>query len=66
MPPWDRAAAVSPADMRADVFTARPSRSQSFRDPPLKGQQGLGTNSLAVGVFRLLTCAVCVCLPPGC
>ncbi|XP_075906733.1 arf-GAP domain and FG repeat-containing protein 2 isoform X2 [Nelusetta ayraudi] len=36
MPPWDRAAAISPADMRADVFTARPSRSQSFRDPPLK------------------------------
>lgn len=24
--------------MRTDVFTARPSRSQSFRDPPLKGQ----------------------------
>ncbi|KAJ3584903.1 hypothetical protein NHX12_013626, partial [Muraenolepis orangiensis] len=37
-PPWDRAPTISPADMRADVFTARlPSRSQSFRDPPLKG-----------------------------
>ncbi|KAM6949589.1 arf-GAP domain and FG repeat-containing protein 2 [Aplochiton taeniatus] len=33
---WDRAPAISPADMRTDVFTARPSRSQSFRDPPLK------------------------------
>ncbi|XP_046905179.1 arf-GAP domain and FG repeat-containing protein 2 isoform X1 [Hypomesus transpacificus] len=34
---WDRAPlAVSPADMRTDVFTARPSRSQSFRDPPMK------------------------------
>ncbi|CAN9509635.1 unnamed protein product [Ophioblennius macclurei] len=36
LPPWDRAPAISPADMRTDVFTARPSRSQSFRDPPLK------------------------------
>ncbi|XP_028330031.1 arf-GAP domain and FG repeat-containing protein 2 isoform X2 [Gouania willdenowi] len=36
MPSWDRAPVISPADMRADVFTARPSRSQSFRDPPLK------------------------------
>ncbi|XP_020484865.1 arf-GAP domain and FG repeat-containing protein 2 isoform X1 [Labrus bergylta] len=36
MPSWDRNPAISPADMRADVFTARPSRSQSFRDPPLK------------------------------
>ena len=26
--------------MRTDVFTARPSRSQSFRDPPLKGPGG--------------------------
>ncbi|XP_041635427.1 arf-GAP domain and FG repeat-containing protein 2 isoform X4 [Cheilinus undulatus] len=33
---WDRNPAISPADMRTDVFTARPSRSQSFRDPPLK------------------------------
>ncbi|XP_030636062.1 arf-GAP domain and FG repeat-containing protein 2 [Chanos chanos] len=33
---WDRAPAVCPADIRADVFTARPSRSQSFRDPPGK------------------------------
>ncbi|XP_035530921.1 arf-GAP domain and FG repeat-containing protein 2 isoform X2 [Morone saxatilis] len=36
LPPWDRAPAISPADMRTDVFTARPSRSQSFRDPSLK------------------------------
>ncbi|XP_058481552.1 arf-GAP domain and FG repeat-containing protein 2 isoform X2 [Solea solea] len=36
LPPWDRVPAISPADMRTDVFTARPSRSQSFRDPPLK------------------------------
>ncbi|KAM3857356.1 arf-GAP domain and FG repeat-containing protein 2 [Diretmus argenteus] len=36
LPPWDRVPAVSPADMRTDAFTARPSRSQSFRDPPLK------------------------------
>ncbi|XP_056156487.1 arf-GAP domain and FG repeat-containing protein 2 isoform X2 [Lampris incognitus] len=36
LPSWDRPPAVSPADMRTDVFTARPSRSQSFRDPPLK------------------------------
>ncbi|KAJ8338177.1 hypothetical protein SKAU_G00371430 [Synaphobranchus kaupii] len=33
---WDRAPSVSPADLRTDVFTARPSRSQSFRDPPIK------------------------------
>uniref|UniRef100_A0A3P8NWP7 Arf-GAP domain-containing protein n=1 Tax=Astatotilapia calliptera TaxID=8154 RepID=A0A3P8NWP7_ASTCA len=36
LPSWDRAPAISPADMRTDAFTARPSRSQSFRDPPLK------------------------------
>ncbi|KAF7657826.1 hypothetical protein LDENG_00021350 [Lucifuga dentata] len=36
LPSWDRTPAVSPADMRTDVFTSRPSRSQSFRDPPLK------------------------------
>ncbi|XP_038140863.1 arf-GAP domain and FG repeat-containing protein 2 isoform X2 [Cyprinodon tularosa] len=36
LPSWDRAPAVSPADIRTDAFTARPSRSQSFRDPPLK------------------------------
>ncbi|XP_029311100.1 arf-GAP domain and FG repeat-containing protein 2 isoform X2 [Cottoperca gobio] len=36
LPSWDRAPVISPADMRADVFTARPSRSQSFRDPTLK------------------------------
>ncbi|KAJ8416628.1 hypothetical protein AAFF_G00325060 [Aldrovandia affinis] len=33
---WDRAPSVSPADLRTDVYTARPSRSQSFRDPPIK------------------------------
>ncbi|XP_062372103.1 arf-GAP domain and FG repeat-containing protein 2 isoform X2 [Sardina pilchardus] len=33
---WDRPPMVSPADMRTDVFTARPTRSQSFRDPPIK------------------------------
>ncbi|XP_068611708.1 arf-GAP domain and FG repeat-containing protein 2 [Brachionichthys hirsutus] len=36
LPSWDRAPAVSPADMRTDAFTARPVRSQSFRDPLLK------------------------------
>ncbi|KAI4808713.1 hypothetical protein KUCAC02_000761 [Chaenocephalus aceratus] len=36
LPLWDRAPAISPADMRTDAFTARPSRSQSFRDPSLK------------------------------
>ncbi|KAM6909079.1 arf-GAP domain and FG repeat-containing protein 2 [Xenentodon cancila] len=36
LPSWDRAPAISPADMRTDAFTARPSRSQSFRDAPLK------------------------------
>lgn len=36
MSTWDRPPMVSPADMRADVFTARPARSQSFRDPPIK------------------------------
>ncbi|XP_034413024.1 arf-GAP domain and FG repeat-containing protein 2 isoform X2 [Cyclopterus lumpus] len=36
LPSWDRAPAISPADMRADVFTARSLRSQSFRDPTLK------------------------------
>ncbi|XP_055756799.1 arf-GAP domain and FG repeat-containing protein 2-like isoform X2 [Salvelinus fontinalis] len=42
----DRVPAISPADMRADVFTARaPSRSQSFRDPPLK-------DSLMSGIER--------------
>ncbi|XP_076145123.1 arf-GAP domain and FG repeat-containing protein 2 isoform X2 [Alosa pseudoharengus] len=33
---WDRPPMVSPADMRTDVFTARPTRSQSFRDPTIK------------------------------
>uniref|UniRef100_A0AAZ3SUQ6 Arf-GAP domain-containing protein n=1 Tax=Oncorhynchus tshawytscha TaxID=74940 RepID=A0AAZ3SUQ6_ONCTS len=42
----DRVPAISPADMRADVFTARaPSRSQSFRDPPMK-------DSLLSGIER--------------
>lgn len=36
LPSWDRAPAISPADMRTDVLTARPSRTQSFRDPHLK------------------------------
>ncbi|KAM8899359.1 arf-GAP domain and FG repeat-containing protein 2 isoform 2-T2 [Spinachia spinachia] len=36
LPSWDRAPAASPADMRTDVFTARPARTQSFRDPHLK------------------------------
>ncbi|KAM4536337.1 arf-GAP domain and FG repeat-containing protein 2 isoform 2-T2 [Odontesthes bonariensis] len=36
LPSWDRVPVISPADMRTDAFTARPSRSQSFRDPPLK------------------------------
>ncbi|XP_072232590.1 arf-GAP domain and FG repeat-containing protein 2 isoform X3 [Leuresthes tenuis] len=36
LPSWDRAPVISPADMRTDAFTARPSRSQSFRDPPMK------------------------------
>lgn len=40
LPSWDRGPAVSPADMRMDAFTARPLRSQSFRDPPLKGRAG--------------------------
>ncbi|ROL45573.1 Arf-GAP domain and FG repeat-containing protein 2 [Anabarilius grahami] len=35
---WDRAPAVSPADSRTEVFTARPTRSQSFRDHPIKGR----------------------------
>uniref|UniRef100_A0A3Q3AN73 ArfGAP with FG repeats 2 n=1 Tax=Kryptolebias marmoratus TaxID=37003 RepID=A0A3Q3AN73_KRYMA len=39
LPSWDRAPTASPADMRTDAFTARPSRSQSFRDPSLKGQR---------------------------
>ncbi|XP_057710316.1 arf-GAP domain and FG repeat-containing protein 2 isoform X2 [Corythoichthys intestinalis] len=39
MVPCDRA---SPADVRPDAFTARPSRSQSFRDPSLKDQNVCG------------------------
>uniref|UniRef100_A0A672RUH3 Zgc:114045 n=1 Tax=Sinocyclocheilus grahami TaxID=75366 RepID=A0A672RUH3_SINGR len=33
---WDRAPAVSPADSCTEGFTARPTRSQSFRDHPIK------------------------------
>ncbi|XP_059363697.1 arf-GAP domain and FG repeat-containing protein 1-like isoform X1 [Carassius carassius] len=33
---WDRAPAVSSADNCTEVFTARPTRSQSFRDHPIK------------------------------
>ncbi|XP_068163880.1 arf-GAP domain and FG repeat-containing protein 2 isoform X2 [Antennarius striatus] len=36
LPSWDRAPTISPADLRTDAFTARPMRSQSFRDPLLK------------------------------
>ncbi|XP_077598753.1 arf-GAP domain and FG repeat-containing protein 2 isoform X2 [Stigmatopora nigra] len=36
---WERPPASSPADPRSEAFTARPSRSQSFRDPALKEQQ---------------------------
>ncbi|XP_018589083.2 arf-GAP domain and FG repeat-containing protein 2 isoform X2 [Scleropages formosus] len=49
---WDRVPAVSPADLRTDAFTARPSRSLSVRDPPGKDavlssmeRQRPGTNS---------------------
>ncbi|TSK77056.1 Arf-GAP domain and FG repeat-containing protein 1 [Bagarius yarrelli] len=37
LPSWDRVPAVSPADVRTEVFTARPTRSQSFRDHTIKG-----------------------------
>ncbi|XP_057183930.1 arf-GAP domain and FG repeat-containing protein 2 isoform X1 [Triplophysa rosa] len=53
---WDRAPAVSPADSRTEVFTTRPTRSQSFRDPPIKDtllsgmeRQRPGTISSGVG-----------------
>ncbi|MCJ8731431.1 hypothetical protein PDJAM_G00199550 [Pangasius djambal] len=36
LPSWDRVPAVSPADVRTEVFTARPTRSQSFRDHTIK------------------------------
>ncbi|XP_077445838.1 arf-GAP domain and FG repeat-containing protein 2 [Stigmatopora argus] len=39
---WERPPAASPADARADAFTARPLRSQSFRDPALKDQKVCG------------------------
>ncbi|XP_072543639.1 arf-GAP domain and FG repeat-containing protein 2 isoform X1 [Salminus brasiliensis] len=53
---WDRAPVVSPADVRTEVFTARPTRSQSFRDPHIKDsllsgmeRQRPGTISPAMG-----------------
>ncbi|XP_066537430.1 arf-GAP domain and FG repeat-containing protein 2 isoform X2 [Hoplias malabaricus] len=56
MSSWDRAPAVSPADVRTEVYTARPTRSQSFRDPPVKDsllsgmeRQRPGTISPAMG-----------------
>ncbi|XP_042562297.1 arf-GAP domain and FG repeat-containing protein 2 isoform X2 [Clupea harengus] len=36
MSTWERPPMVSPTDIRNDVFTARPTRSQSFRDPTIK------------------------------
>ncbi|XP_058250419.1 arf-GAP domain and FG repeat-containing protein 2 isoform X2 [Hemibagrus wyckioides] len=36
LPSWDRVPSVSPADVRTEVFTARPTRSQSFRDHTIK------------------------------
>ncbi|XP_051510215.1 arf-GAP domain and FG repeat-containing protein 1-like isoform X1 [Myxocyprinus asiaticus] len=53
---WDRAPGVSPADSRPEVFTARPTRSQSFRDHPIKDtllsgveRQRPGTISSGIG-----------------
>ncbi|XP_051567318.1 arf-GAP domain and FG repeat-containing protein 2 [Myxocyprinus asiaticus] len=53
---WDRASGVSPADSRPEVFTARPTRSQSFRDHPIKDtllsgveRQRPGTISSGIG-----------------
>ncbi|CAB1351674.1 unnamed protein product, partial [Coregonus sp. 'balchen'] len=44
-----RVPAISPADMKAEVFTARaPSRSQSFRDPPMKAPFRAFPKSLSV------------------
>ncbi|KTG33330.1 hypothetical protein cypCar_00017240 [Cyprinus carpio] len=45
---WDRAPAVSPADSRTEVFTARPTRSQSFRDHPIKASSTF-KNSFTLG-----------------
>lgn len=59
LPSWDRAPAISPADMRTDVFTARPSRSQSFRDPPLKGLRSIvigGADIFGLNVIDPFTC----------
>ncbi|XP_060730702.1 arf-GAP domain and FG repeat-containing protein 2 isoform X1 [Tachysurus vachellii] len=36
LPSWDRVPSVCPADVRTEVFTARPTRSQSFRDHTIK------------------------------
>ncbi|TRY96356.1 hypothetical protein DNTS_000522 [Danionella cerebrum] len=33
---WDRAGVMSPCESRSEAFTARPTRSQSFRDHPVK------------------------------
>ncbi|XP_051982805.1 arf-GAP domain and FG repeat-containing protein 2 isoform X2 [Xyrauchen texanus] len=53
---WDRASGVSPSDSRPEVFTARPTRSQSFRDHPIKDtllsgieRQRPGTISSGIG-----------------
>lgn len=48
LPLWDRAPAISPADMRTDAFTARPSRSQSFRDPSLKGWRTISVRGVDI------------------
>ncbi|XP_037539464.1 arf-GAP domain and FG repeat-containing protein 2 [Nematolebias whitei] len=53
LPSWDRAPAVSPADMRMDAFTARPSRSQSFRDPSLKDSTLCGIERQRPGSLSL-------------
>lgn len=65
LPSWDRAPAISPADMRTDVFTARPSRSQSFRDPPLKGLSSIWIRRADISglnVIDPLTCSCFLCL----
>lgn len=48
---WDRAPAVSPADCRTEVFTARPTRSQSFRDHPIKDTLLSGVERQRPGVM---------------
>ncbi|KAF3837090.1 hypothetical protein F7725_004554 [Dissostichus mawsoni] len=42
LPLWDRAPAISPADMRTDAFTARPSRSRASETPLSKKDSGRG------------------------